>query len=812
LNAVREEGKGDPMPSEEPTQNAQLSHEDGTGNAGAPDVSSQPDWRTALTRLALTLGVVWLFAAFGAFLWVNRTDSFLVYLNMMGGRTPLWRLDMEGAWLGFPKELVTQARFLFWTVAALAIVGMRLFARIRPGSTRAESFVWGTGLAVGGWGTLVFLIGLAGLLGHARIVFDSLLDLLKVLGFVFLLWKQNRAPQPVPVSRGQGLSWPEWALIGALAALHLVAFFYAFTPAAQSDALRYHLAAPQEWLKAGGLVYLPWNAFSNFPSTVEMLFLYGLGLGGDLLATGFHFLFLPLTTVAVGLLTREVLDEAGPGAETPRFLGIRAPLLAAAAWGSVPMAIGLAGWAFIDLAILFFTLGVIYFQLRWLRSARRIDWILSGLFGGLLVASKYTGVLTVVWGAALFLLAGLPGFLKAENGERSSGDIDESGETPTRPRSGFGRALSRAVLFGLLAAALGAPWWIKSVVHTGNPVYPMAWSLFGKGGEWTQTCDDIYKEKLQEKGMGHSVGAFLALPWNVTVHLHQFEDHALGPFYWVLTLWIVGYAFRALWQARRRPVAACVALWLGFLVVSWFFTYQSNRFLMPALAVASALALAACAGLGRLAGGWRRAACGLGILLPIAYAIAYSFFHLLMVESGVTSNTNQLPVRWPAYTMGFLSRDAYLAGDSFLPGRLPYYDAARFCNRTLTPDEKVLLVGEHRKMHWLCRVEGNDWYDSPRILPFLRGAADADAVLDALSQAGFTHVFFNLDEWGWPLDESTLLDTLGRPQFPAWQYNRRHFTSAELTLLSRVIHSPRLRPIHQTRPNRIYVAQIVPRA
>ncbi len=803
------------MSSEEPTLNAAKSSEGGNEKGAVPpETSSQPVWETALARLAMTLGVVWLFAAFGAFLWANRTDSFLVYLNMLGGRTPLWRLDMEGAWLGFPRELGVQAGLFLWTVAALAGVGTRLFARIRPGSTRAESFVWGTGLAVGGWGTLVFLTGLAGLLGPARLVFGSLLGLLTVLALALLMWRGTRSRLPEQAlscekkSFLRSLSWPEWILGIVLLTLQGLTFFYAFTPSAQSDALRYHLAAPQEWLKAGGLAYLPYNAFSNFPSTVEMLFLYGLGLGGDLLATGFHFLFLPLTTVAVGLLTCEVLNEAGFGSESPRFLGIRAPLLAAAAWGSVPMAIGLAGWAFIDLGILFFTLGLIYFQLRWLRSARRIDWVLSGLFGGLLVASKYTGVLTVVWGAVLFLLAGLPGFLKAKNGGTNS---EQFGDTQNRPRSGFGRALSRAVLFGLLAAAIGAPWWIKNVVHTGNPVYPMAWSLFGQGGEWTQTCDEIYKEKLQEKGMGHSLGAFLALPWNVTVHLHRFEDHTLGPFYWVLTLWIGGYAFWALGRARRRPAAACLSLWLLFLLVSWFFTYQSNRFLMPALAVAPALALAACAGLGRLVGGWRRAACGVGIFLPIAYAVGYSFFHLLMVESGVTANTNQLPTRWPAYTLGFLSRDAYLGGDSFLPGRLPYYDAARFCNRTLGPDEKVLLVGEHRKMHWLCRVEGNDWYDSPRIRPFLRGAADADAVLDALSQAGFTHVFFNLDEWGWPLDESTLRDPQGRPQFPAWLYNRRHFTSAELTLLSQVIHSPRLRPLHQTRPGRVYVAQILPR-
>ncbi|HPS03371.1 MAG TPA: hypothetical protein PLA90_17665, partial [Candidatus Sumerlaeota bacterium] len=250
MNAVREEGESDPMPCEEFPQNVPVSPEEGTGNA-----SSRSGWRDALARLAMTLGIVWLFAAFGAFLWVNRTDSFLVYLQMLGGRTPLWRLDLERVWLGFPKELGVQAGLFLWTVAALAVVGTRLFGRIRPGSTRTESFVWGTGLAVGGWGTLVFLIGLAGLLGQARLVFGSMLCLLTALAVGCLVWRGGTVSEPVPPSVPRPrLSGSEWVLLGALAALQLLAFFYAFTPAAQSDALRYHLAAPQEWLKAGGLV------------------------------------------------------------------------------------------------------------------------------------------------------------------------------------------------------------------------------------------------------------------------------------------------------------------------------------------------------------------------------------------------------------------------------------------------------------------------------------------------------------------------------------------------------------------------------
>jgi hypothetical protein len=54
---------------------------------------------------------------------------------------------------------------------------------------------------------------------------------------------------------------------------------YALTPPIQSDGLRYHLGAPQEYLKHGKIAHLPLNAFSNFPFLPEMHFLLALAAG-----------------------------------------------------------------------------------------------------------------------------------------------------------------------------------------------------------------------------------------------------------------------------------------------------------------------------------------------------------------------------------------------------------------------------------------------------------------------------------------------------------------------------------------------------
>ena len=122
----------------------------------------------------------------------------------------------------------------------------------------------------------------------------------------------------------------------------------------------------------------------------------------------------------------------------------------------------------------------------------------------------------------------------------------------------------------------------------------------------------------------------------------------------------------------------------------------------------------------------------IAIALPLVYGWVDGF-RKMAFTTGV----------WPAYTSGFVARDDYLGM------HLNYYRIAQFANQSLGERDKVLLVGEHRKMHWQCNVEGADWYDMPRILPFLRGAASVDDLLDAIRAAGFTHIFFNLQEWGW---------------------------------------------------------------
>ena len=64
-----------------------------------------------------------------------------------------------------------------------------------------------------------------------------------------------------------------------------------------------------------------------------------------------------------------------------------------------------------------------------------------------------------------------------------------------------GAAWLRIGGFALLAAAVAAPWYLKSYLWTGNPVYPFYYELFG-GRYWTPQRAHEYALAQQAFGMG----------------------------------------------------------------------------------------------------------------------------------------------------------------------------------------------------------------------------------------------------------------------------------------------------------------------
>ena len=95
---------------------------------------------------------------------------------------------------------------------------------------------------------------------------------------------------------------------------------------------------------------------------------------------------------------------------------------------------------------------------------------------------------------------------------------------------------------------------------------------------------------------------------------------------------------------------------------------------------------------------------------------------------------------------------------------------------------------------------------NPAFCPFLRQSKDADKLIDLLKQNGFTHIFFNLQEWGWPMEDHPA------PRFStawwAWYYNSKYFNAEDIAKLKGLISSRRLIPVLASQPGLVYLVRI----
>src|SRR5207244_343934 len=86
------------------------------------------------------------------------------------------------------------------------------------------------------------------------------------------------------------------ALIVVAAAINLLG---AVVPPFEYDELEYHLGAPSEYLKAGRIIFLPHNFYSNMPQLTEMLYLLAMTVRSDVAAKVLHWTFGVLSAAAV---------------------------------------------------------------------------------------------------------------------------------------------------------------------------------------------------------------------------------------------------------------------------------------------------------------------------------------------------------------------------------------------------------------------------------------------------------------------------------------------------------------------------------
>lgn len=528
---------------------------------------------------------------------------------------------------------------------------------------------------------LTLLLGL-GLVGLGRWVGARPLPLAWVAGWTVLWWVTALAATLVGPRLGAGAGLVAAAaglaawilrsrrrgreLLFAAGALAVGAPFF-LAPPYFYDALVYHLGLPWSWLVNGSFAPVAHNLFSHFPLAGETVYLLPVFLGLPEAAAGLHWLTFILALVATWELANRL------GAEGWAWIG---PLCLVACWH----ALWVAGVAGVDhLVVLAIAVAATELIGQGDGGAKVLN---AGVALGLALATKYIAVIPV---AAI-----LVGMVASSTVRRRD-----------------------AVKAGLIGAGLASFWYLRNLLMTGNPVYPLFWNLLGGAG-WTA------RDATRWYGLVHEGVGGLRSVWDGILALGR-SGSGLGV--WLVLAVLLGIV--ALSRGRRRRALSGVAVAALLIVAGWLATSHTTRYALPLIPLVGALAAV---GVNRLSRGHRRIAVG-GMLFTAVYG--------LLLLGQFIGGTLRMQDLWFGRVSGESWRHRVTINDP-----MPGYRAA---DRLLPADAKLLVIGEGRS--WGCPRPHSvsSAYDTQLVQPVIEDAATAADAARVLRAAGWRYLFIN---WG----------------------------------------------------------------
>ncbi len=553
-------------------------------------------------------------------------------------------------------------------------------------------------------GLLVLGIGLLGFLtwwAVATVLVLALLagvknlpDCLDDLGLfgASLRWELVRSPLRVT----------HWAIILVIL-IQLVAALAPPTPA-DFDGLAQHLAHAKQYARDGEITPLWYDHHAHFPATVQMMYTVSHVFGVPEASKLFHWGFGILAIGAVVMTGRRLLAPAAGSygalilATTPGF-----------AW--------LMGVGYVDLATAAYSVLALHFFIRWVQDSSDDNWLLwlSALMVGGGAATKMQGL------ALLGLLAVAVVIVS---------------------RRRFGRAIVHGAAYVGIALIVCGPWYLKTYLWTGNPVYPFAYGVFG-GKMWSEDRAEQYRYDQLNYGKGdlppreefaelsplersfagprEPLNLLLA-PVNLTMQPPEFTVPAGDLWVWlsdsVSPLWL---ALLPLLAFYRRPIPVSIILWLLLpLWLWWLMGMQLTRYLLPTLALVAP------------AVGWAAVEAErhsemletiVRIALKVWTVIALGMMLIYVAPKGEAA-------------LGLIDQDTYLAGHNL-------YRAAMFMNANTPPDAKIALYGEPRG-YYLDR--DYIWAEPGHSALIAYEDVDtAEGLVSEFNRLGITHVMINQD-------------------------------------------------------------------
>lgn len=397
-------------------------------------------------------------------------------------------------------------------------------------------------------------------------------------------------------------------------------FLGSMLPSTDFDVLEYHFGGPKEFYQQGYIGFLPHNVYTSFPFLTEMLTLLAMSLKADW--------YFGAQAGKLVLMSFSLFTALGIFAAARRWFGSEAGWLAATIYLTTPWTYRISIIALTEGALSFYLMASLLalmltiqilksFSLSTADRPPTLDsneevaqndklhclygyTCLTGLLSGSAMACKYPGVLSVVIPLGLALLGFSWALLKHDKQQRMSVMLKIAG------------------IFALGTLLTIGPWLFKNLWETGNPVYPLLYSVFGG----VDLNDHL---NIKWKG-GHSPDTHNPIDLGIKLIDVTLKSDWLSPLLFSL-------APLAFLKQQHRRLIYWLWIYVGFLFLSWWvFTHRIDRFWVPMIPAVSVLA-----GIGATWSSKRSWKTGVFIAI-----LSASLFNLCIATSGLGGNNAYL--------------------------------------------------------------------------------------------------------------------------------------------------------------------------
>ncbi len=458
------------------------------------------------------------------------------------------------------------ALFVYWVAHALGTGLFHLAGGKIDQIGRPEWHALSLAVGLSGLSLITLGLGRLGLLNrtlflstYAGIILLRTMMHIKAAGS-FQTWaKQKKAwfSQLGNIGKGEQISISPHVVWGSVVLLPflLAIFLGAMLPSIDFDVKEYHFGGPKEYYQAGEIHFLPHNVYTSFPFLTEMLTLTGMVFYGDWYwgaVAGKTILagFAPLTAWFVFLFIKRKWGEI-------------AGWLGAIIYLTIPWAYRISVIAYTEGGLSLFLAATVLATAVTIDRLNRKEaafacLLVTGFLAGSAAACKYPGLVSVTIPVSLFFLGY---YLRSI----------------FRKERLWKELLAAASLFVLGTLFSFGPWLAKNVQETGNPVYPLLYSVFG-GVDWDAKLDA--KWKAAHSPDHHHLSGL----WYSFVDVTSVND-------WQSPL-VFGFgALAVCLYFRNSSELFWISIYLAWLFLTWWvLTHRIDRFWVPMLPAASMLA------------------------------------------------------------------------------------------------------------------------------------------------------------------------------------------------------------------------------